>query len=426
MYARPAVLRMLVLGFSAAIPYVLIYGTLSYRLREAGVSLAEIGFWSWVVLVYPFKWMWSPLLDRVAIPLLTLRLGRRRAWLLCAQAIVVVGLLLMALVDPQRHLHWLIACTLVTAIAGATQDIALDAYRIESAGVDEQAALAAMYQSGYRVGMIWAGAGALWLAARSPSGAAAYDHDAWTLSYAVMAASMLVGMAAVAAAPEPGPGAAAAAASAGRLESRGLDALLAPLLDLLRRYGWYALLILALISSYRMANITMGVMANPFYHDIGFTKDQVAAVSKVYGVVMALAGGFVGGVLTVRVGLARMLWGAALVSSASILLYAWLATRGPDVSVLVLAISIDNFSEGIAGTVFIAYLSSLANRAYSATQYALLSSATTLLPKLVAGFSGVAVESIGYPAFFCACAATGIAPLVLVWAVQRYAPDRTV
>jgi len=425
-YADPAVLRMLVLGFSSALPYVMIYGTLSYRLREAGIGLAAIGFWSWVGLVYPFKWTWSPLLDRVALPGLTRALGRRRSWLLLSQATVVAGLLLMAVIDPQRHLAWLIACTLLTAIGGATQDIALDAYRIESARPEQQAAMAAMYQSGYRIGMIWAGAGALWLAARAAAGDNAYHAQAWTVSYAVMAASMLVGMVAVALAPEVRAAGGSAPGATGALAAAPVRpaALLAPFADFARRFGWYGLILLALISSYRLANITMGVMANPFYHDLGFTKDQVAAVSKIYGVVMALAGGFVGGVLTLRVGLARMMWAAALVSSASILFYAWLATRGPDIGVLILAISVDNFSEGIAGTVFIAFLSGLARREFSATQYALLSSATTLASKLVAGFSGVAVEALGYPAFFCLCAASGCLPLALLWATQRWVPGQ--
>lgn len=411
---------MLVLGFAAGLPLLLIYGTLSFRLREAGVSRPAIGFLSWIALAYPFKWVWAPLLDRLPVPVLTRRLGRRRAWLLLAQGAVMLGLLLMAQFDPQHDLPLLTACALFTAVAGATQDIALDAYRIESATVERQAALAATYQTGYRMGMIWAGAGALWVAARA-SAAEAYRHEAWAVSYAVMAASMLVGMLAVACSPE-------AAAASGRqagLFGQRPAALLEPFVDFLRRYRWHAVLLLALVSSYRFANIVMGVMANPFYHDIGFTKDQVAAVSKVYGVVMALVGGFVGGAMTLRWGIGRMMWAAAVVSSSSILLYAWLATRGPDLTLLIVAVSTDNFAEGIAGTVFIAYLSGLTNRAYSATQYALLSSVTLLVPKLVAGFSGVAVDAYGYAAFFCACAASGMVALALVWATQRYVPGQS-
>ncbi len=415
---------MLLLGFAAALPWVLIYGTLSFRLREAGISLSTIGFLSWVVLVYPMKWIWSPLLDRLPIPVLTRRLGRRRAWLLVAQLAVVLGLLAMALADPQRNLALLIGCAFFTALAGATQDVALDAYRIESAAVEHQGAMAAMYQTGYRVGMIWAGAGALWIAARAADTPSGYLAQAWTVSYAVMAASMFVGVLALAWSSE----AAAPAAASEEMPIRPLalarSRWLEPFVDFVRRYRWHALLILALVSSYRFANILMGVMANPFYHDLGFTKDQVAAVSKVYGVVMALVGGFVGGALTLRVGIPRMMWAAALVSSSSILLYAWLATRGPDLQLLILAVSTDNFTEGIAGTVFIAYLSGLTNRTFSATQYAFLSSATVLIPKLAGGFSGAAVEAFGYSNFFCGCAASGIVALALVWATQRYVPDQ--
>ena len=419
-YLEPAALRMLVLGFAAGLPLLLIYGTLSFRLREAGVSRPAIGFLSWVALAYPFKWVWAPLLDRLPIPFLTRRLGRRRAWLLLAQMAVILGLLLMAQTDPQRDLPLLTAFALFTAMAGATQDIALDAYRIESAALERQAALAATYQTGYRVGMIWAGAGALWIAAQA-AGGETYRHEAWAVSYSVMAASMLVGMFAVLLSPE----APIDNPTAGNAAARPAARLLEPFADFLRRFGWYALLLLALVSSYRFANIVMGVMANPFYHDIGFTKEQVAAVSKVYGVVMALAGGFVGGALTLRWGIRRMMWAAALVASSSILLYALLATRGADLVLLIVAVSTDNFAEGIAGTVFIAYLSGLTNRAYSATQYALLSSVTLLIPKFVAGFSGIAVDRFGYAAFFCGCAASGTLALVFLWATQRYVPDQS-
>jgi PAT family beta-lactamase induction signal transducer AmpG len=419
---------MLVLGFAAGLPLLLIYGTLSFRLREAGVSRPTVGFFSWVALVYTGKWLWAPLADRLSVPLLTQRLGRRRAWLLVAQAAVIAGLLLMGMVDPQRNLPLLAACALFTAFAGATQDICLDAYRIESAPLLRQAAMAAAYQTGYRLGMIWAGAGALWITARAAGGSDAYQHAAWTVSYAVMAASMFVGMAAVwwnprsalaPSAPDASPVARPAAAGQGWRAQ-----LLEPFVDFVRRYGWHAFLLLGLVSSYRLANIVMGVMANTFYHDIGFTKDQVAAVSKVYGVVMALLGGFVGGALTLRLGIARMMWAAALVSSASILFYAVLATRGPDIGLLVLAVSTDNFAEGVAGTVFIAFLSGLTRREFSATQYAVLSSIMLFAPKFVAGFSGIVVDAVGYAAFFCGCAASGVIPLTLVWAVQRYLPDQ--
>jgi len=415
-YGEAAALRMLALGFGAGMPFTLIYATLPFRLREAGVALATIGFMSWIVLVYPFKWAWAPLMDRWSVPLLARWLGARRAWLLAAQAGLIVGLALMGLLDARAQLPILVGSALFTALCGATQDVALDAYRIESAPIERQAALAAMYHSGYRLGMIWGGAGALWLAARAAPDGGGYQPQAWTLAYAAMAASMLLPVLIVLLAPRP---AALAGAAAG---ARVPATLLSPFFDFARRWGWHALLILGLISSYRLANLLMGVMANPFYHDIGFTKDQIAAVSKIYGVALSLLGGFAGGLLALRVGIWRLLWGAAIASAASILLYALLATRGPDLLLLGIAVSADNFAEGVAGTAFIAYLSSLTNRAYSATQYALLSSAALLLPKVAAGFSGVLVEHVGFAVFFCGCAASGGITLAFLWAVQRYVP----
>lgn len=414
-YRDAAALRMLALGFGAGMPFTLAYSTLPFRLREAGVTLATIGFASWIVLAYPFKWTWAPLMDRWALPALRRRLGARRAWLLPAQLAIVAGLVGTGLLDPRQQLFALVACALFTAVAGATQDVALDAYRIESAAMERQAALVAMYQTGYRLGMIWGGAGALWLAARASTAGEAYQPQAWTLAYLVMAASMLPAIGVVLLAPPPPPAAPGA-------DNARPAALLAPFADFARRWGWHALLILGLVSSYRVANLLMGVMANPFYHDIGFTKDQVAAVSKIYGVALSLVGGFAGGLLALRMGIWRLLWMAAIASASSILLYALLATRGPDLTLLILAVSTDNFAEGVAGTAFVAYLSSLTNRAYSATQYALLSSAATLLPKIAAGFSGVVVEKIGYAAFFCGCAASGAITLAFLWAVQRYVP----
>jgi PAT family beta-lactamase induction signal transducer AmpG len=415
---------MVLLGFSSGLPLLLVYGTLSFRLREAGVDLATIGFLSWVALAYGFKWAWAPLVDRMPIPWLSRRLGRRRAWLLSAQLAVVAGLVAMALIDPQLHLAWLTASALLTAFASATQDIALDAYRIESAPVDHQAALAAAYQTGYRLAMIWAGAGALWIAALASGGDADYRHDSWSAAYLAMAASMAIGLAATVLAPEadagPAPSSAPSSSARHGLAAWLSSAVIGPFADFLQRYRWHAVLVLALISTYRIPDIVMGVMANPFYHDMGFSKDEVAAVSKVYGVVMTLAGAFAGGALAPRIGIQRVLFGAAAAASASIMMFAWLATRGHDLPLLVAAVSADNFVAGVAGSVFIAYLSGLTNVRYSATQYALFSSLMLLLPKFVAGFSGVAVERFGYSGFFVGAALLGLPVLLLVWLTGRY------
>lgn len=416
-YAEPASLRMLALGFSAGLPLLLVLGTLSFWLREAGVDRTTIGYLSWVGLAYAFKWVWSPLVDRMPLPLLTRWLGRRRGWLLFAQMLIVAGLCGMAFNDPRVSLTPLVWCALAVAFGSATQDIALDAYRIESADTERQAALAATYQTGYRLAMIWAGAGVLWLAARAEvAGTAGYQSGAWQVAYLAMAASMAVGMLTVLLSPEPVPRPLAPARNAAEwLHS----ALVEPFADFLGRYRWQALLVLGLIAIYRISDVVMGIMANPFYVDMGFTKDEVAAVTKVYGVIMTLAGAFLGGALAMRWGVMRVLMLGAALSAATNLLFAWLATRGHDVNALVWVVSADNLAGGIASAAFIAYLSGLTNVQYSATQYALFSSMMLLAPKWLAGFSGAFVDAHGYVSFFQATALLGLPVLVLIALASR-------
>jgi PAT family beta-lactamase induction signal transducer AmpG len=434
-YLEPASLRMLTLGFSAGLPLLLVLGTLSFRLREAGIDRSTIGYLSWVGLAYGFKWVWAPLVDRLPIPLLTRTLGRRRSWLLLSQAMVVAGLVGMALADPRQTLGPIVWCALAVAFGSATQDIALDAFRIESADSNRQAALAASYQTGYRLAMIWAGAGVLWIAARAEvvpavaqavvaqSAAAAstalatvYQNQAWQTAYFVMAASMAVGIVTVLFSREPAP---VQLPPAKNLAEWLQGAVVAPFADFLGRYGWQAALILALIAVYRISDVVMGIMANPFYVDMGFTKDEVAAVTKVYGVIMTLAGAFVGGVLSMRFGVMRILMLGAILSALSNLLFAWLAGHGHDVTALIFVVSADNLAGGIASAAFIAYLSSLTNVSYSATQYALFSSMMLLLPKFVAGFSGDYVDTHGYAQFFTGTAMLGAPVLLLVWLASR-------
>ena len=420
-YAEPATLRMLLLGFSAGLPLLLVFGTLSFWLREAGINRTTIGYLSWVGLAYAFKWVWAPLVDRMPIPVLTRWLGRRRSWLLVSQIIIISALIGIGLTDPRLALTPVVWCALAIAFGSATQDIALDAYRIESADTDRQAALAAAYQTGYRIAMIWAGAGALWIAARAEvAGLVGYQQGAWQTAYWVMAASMLLGVATVLLSPEP----VARAFKPARNAAEWLQgALIEPFADFLRRYGKQALLILALIAIYRISDVVMGIMANPFYVDMGYTKDEVAAVTKIYGVVMTLVGAFVGGALAMRYGVMKVLMLGAVLSAGSNLMFAWLATRGHDVWGLTFVISADNLSSGIASAAFIAYLSSLTNINYSATQYALFSSMMLLLPKFLAGYSGAFVDAFGYGNFFTATALLGLPVLVLVWLASRMQPS---
>lgn len=430
-YAEPRVARMVLLGFAAGLPLLLVLGTLSFRLREAGIDRTTIGFLSWVGLAYGFKWAWAPLVDRLPLPLFTRSLGRRRGWLLAAQLAIIAGLTGMAFTDPVHNLHQLVAFALLVAFASATQDIALDAFRIESADVSRQAAMAAAYQVGYRAAMITASAGALWIAAAFDPDEATYQHAPWAIAYLCMAGLIGVGIVTVLFSSEPGVAVSPETAlrervMAARLHSRLLSwlysAVLSPFLDFVLRYRWHALLVLALIGTYRISDIVLGVMAYPFYRDMGFSKDEVATVSGVYGVIMTLAGAALGGILALRYGVMRVLMLGAALSALTNVLFAWLATRGHDLPALVFAISADNLSGGIASAAFVAYLSGLTNVAYSATQYALFSSVMLLLPKFVGGWSGWAVDHYSYPAFFIGTAVLGVPVLVLVWLAARATP----
>jgi len=403
---------MLFLGFSAGLPLLLILGTLSFWLREAGIDRSTIGYLTWVGLIYAFKWMWAPLVDRLSIPVFTKLFGRRRSWLLFAQLLIILGLVGMASIDPKVQLTPIVWCALLVAFGSATQDIALDAFRIESADSDHQAALAATYQTGYRLALIWSGAGVLWLAARAETGVTSYDASAWQFAYLCMALSISVGVITTLFSKEP---IRIELAKARNATAWLHQTLIEPFADFIKRYGWHAILILSLIAIYRISDVVMGIMANPFYVDMGYTKDEVAAVSKVFGVVMTLVGAFVGGVLTLRFGVMRILFLGAILSAVSNLLFAWLATQGHDLHGLVWVISADNLSSGIATAAFIAFLSSLTNIQYSATQYALFSSMMLLLPKWLAGFSGVFVDSFGYPYFFISTAIIGAPVLILIW-----------
>ena len=318
----------------------------------------------------------------------------------------------MASIDPKVALNPIVWCALIVAFGSATQDIALDAFRIESADSDHQAALAATYQTGYRLALIWAGAGVLWLAARVETGSGSYDVSAWQFAYLCMAASISVGVITTLFSQEP---AQVLLPQARNAKAWLYQTLIEPFAEFIQRYHWQAIIILALIAIYRISDVVMGIMANPFYVDMGYTKDEVAAVSKVFGVIMTLLGAFIGGVLTLRFGVMRILFVGAVLSAVSNLLFAWLAAQGHDLQGLIWVISADNLSSGIASAAFIAYLSSLTNIRYSATQYALFSSMMLLLPKWLAGFSGVFVDTFGYQMFFISTAIIGVPVLMLIW-----------
>ena len=401
---------------------------------------ATIGFFSWVGLSFAFKWVWAPFIDRCELPLLTRLLGRRRGWLFFSQCCIIIFLICMSQTDPAAHLGYMAIFALGLSFSAATQDIVIDAYRIESGAENIQAAMAAAYQTGYRIAMLVAGAGALAIAAVAGSNTS-YSRYGWMAAYLAMAACFLIGIITTLLAPEP-----EVTNTRALLEQRAVNWLeknqhlpyiiarpaawlygtvFCPFADFFIRYRWHALLLLLLIGTYRISDIVMGVMANPFYHDIGFTKEQIVTIIKLYGVIMTLAGAALGGVLINRFGVIRILFAGALLSSISNLLFALLAHIGPDVTWLSVIISVDNLSGGLATSAFVAWLSSLTNVNYSATQYALFSSIMLLFPKFIAGFSGVAVDHVGYSRFFIATALIGLPVLLFVYLAGRYITIKT-
>jgi PAT family beta-lactamase induction signal transducer AmpG len=428
-YTQTNVLRMLFLGFSAGLPLLLVFGTLSFWLREAGLELSAIGFFSWIGLVYAFKWAWSPLVDQLPIPVLTANFGKRRSWLLVSQIAVGIGLFGIAISDPSKGISGLIGFALLTAFASATQDIALDAFRIESGLVEDQGAMAATYQMGYRLAMITSSAGALFLASWFDYTESIYEPEPWMYTYMAMALLMLVGIITTILSPEPSPKTDHKnhewdnRSRLERLINWFRNAAVMPFLDFIRRYRIQAIVLLAMISLYRISDIVMGVMSNPFYLDMGFSKQEIATVSKIFGVIMTILGALVGGSLIKYLGVFKILFIGAALSSLTNLLFAWLSVNEPSIGALTLTVSADNFSAGIASAAFIAYLSSLTNIQYSATQYALFSSLMFLFPKSIAGWSGVFVETWGYAYFFLATALIGIPSLALVWFIRKISID---
>ena len=413
-YLHPRVIAMLFLGFSAGLPFLLVAGTLTAWLAIAEVSMAEIGMFAWVGIAYSLKFLWAPLVDRMPLPGLTTTLGRRRGWMLLAQLGVIAGLLGFAASDPATNLAGVAAFAVLAAFASATQDIAIDAYRIEAVELRLQGAMAATYQAGYRIAVLAAGAGALVIA----------DMASWELAYQTMAALMLIGVITVLVIAEPETAVPPAVTdqtqkSLVRLSHWFAEAVIGPFAEFFRRNGRAALLLLMFIGFYRVSDMVLGVMANPFYIDIGFTLKEIAAITKVFGVVVTLSGAALGGVAVARYGLNGPLVFGAVLLAVTNLFFAAMAAYGPELWFLVLTISADNLAAGFTGTVFIAYLSGLTNVAYTATQYALFSSLMTLPGKFISGFSGQIVEAVDWFSFFVYASAMGLPAVILAVMVTR-------
>lgn len=401
-YSERRMLIMLLLGFSSGLPFLLVFGTLSAWLRTAGVSRADIGLMSYVGLAYTIKFIWAPLLDQIHLPWLDARLGKRRAWIILAQVIVALALVGISFCNPATSLMPIAILAVLLAFASATQDISVDAWRIEAASDEQQGAMAAAYQLGYRFAIIASGAGALYIA----------DFVSWHAAYLAMAVLMSIGIGATLFAPRlaeahaPIIGEDKVDAFTDRFDVHGraktavawiYRAIVAPFVDFFGRHGWKALAILALIGFYRVPDFVLGVMANPLYIDLGFSLAAIATVVKVFGVWMTILGAIAGGLVIAGIGIMRsMLIGVVAVILTNFM-FSWLATQGADVTALTLTISAENFSGGFAGTCLIAYMSSLTSHEFTATQYALFSSVYALPGKLLGGMSGFMVDGYGAP-----------------------------
>lgn len=494
-FKHPRVVTMLFYGISAGLPLLLIFSSLSLWLREAGVERAAVTYFSWAALGYSFKFVWAPLVDKLPLPILSKRLGRRRAWLLFSQLMIIVAITTMALINPADNMLGAMAwAAVLLGFSSATQDIALDAYRIESAQVELQALMSSTYIVGYRIGMIIAGAGALFLASYFGSVDGYYDYHAWQKTYLIMASLMLIGVITTLVIPEPDVALtdehhystqhylrffmlflfsvltfvvcffisadiaqntktnlteifnnknlagfvvelvrlAVALTLAGvvaklliRLgiakQAMVEQAYIAPIKDFFSRYGVsLAVLLLALIGLYRISDIVLGVISNVFYYDLGFSKNEIGAAVKTFGVIMSIVGALLGGVLTLRYGVMRILFLGAVLSAATNLLFMLLAQVGYDLTLLYAVVAADNLAAGLASAAFIAFLSSLTNISFTAMQYAIFSSLMTLLPKILGGYSGSMVDAVGYSQFFLLTALMGLPVLMLIYLADKH------
>jgi len=469
---NPKSLRMLFLGFAAGLPILLIFSTLSVWLFKAGVNRATITLFSWVGFAYSFKFIWTPIVDNLKLPILG-KLGHRRSWLLLSQLMIILSLIFISFTDPKTSLICTAIAAIFIAFSSATQDIVLDAFRIESASKNLQGALSSMYLTGYRIAMIVAGAGSLWIA--SFLGTEIYNQKVWQQVYQIMALLMLFGVLTVFYSSEPKIKRNIEKNSNQKIKffiaflfslagfilcylyfkdlfdskdpiinflnefikiifcflifaliifflikikflnkESAKNAYAKPVLDFLNRYGSKATSILLLIGLYRISDVVLGVMANVFYIEKGFSIAEIATYSKFFGTIATIVGGVIGGLASVHLGVMRSLFIGALISALSNILFAWLALVTADVKILAFVITADNVASGFAGATFIVYLSALTSIKFTATQYALFSSTMLFLPKLIAGYAGGFVNLFGYPTFFIFTAIIGIPVLLLI------------
>lgn len=414
-YLEPRVLIILFLGFTAGLPLALSGSTLALRMADEGVDLGTIGLFSLVGLPYTIKFLWAPLVDALAIPGLTRWLGRRRGWLVFTQILLIAAIVFLGTLDPAVT-PWMVAlAALMVAAASATQDIVIDAFRIESLKVEEQAAGMAWYVAAYRIGMLSSTAGVVALVALLEA-QGVETGAGWTIGYIVMGAMVLVGSGAALWAFEPetevDPDAAQSPAGA-----RIFHTASAAFNDFLSRD--HAAIILLFVILFKFSDAMAGAMMGPFVLDIGFDKAAYAGIVQGVGLAATLAGGFAGGMVARAMPMVTALWIAIIIQGGSNLVYVWQAYVGVDHTLLALTISVENFAGGIGTVIFVAYLSSLCGNAlHTATQFALLSALAAVGRTVLSASAGFIAEAVGWAPFFAMTALAAVPAMLLLWRLQ--------
>lgn len=413
-YLERRQLAIFLMGFSSGLPLLLGFGTLSYWLRQEGISLTAIGIFALVSLPYSVKFAWAPLLDHLRLPVLTPLLGRRRGWILFIQVLLMIAIVALGASDPTAAPAYMATMAVVMTFLSASQDIVVDAYRIDVLRPEEQGAGAAATQAGYRVGLLAGGAGALALS----------DYVSWFVVYSIMAALVTIGMLGVALGPEPAapqrPETLGRGSTRERIAGWLRYAVIDPLADFTTRRGWVA--ILAFVLLYKYGDAVAGIMANPFYVDMGYSGTEIAEIAKGLGIAMALVGALVGGLLVARLGVWTALVVGGVLQAATNLIYAWLATQGHDLIGLTIAVGADNFTGGLGSAAFVAYLSGLCNRAFTGTQYALLTSLMAFGRTALSSGGGVMADQLGWVWFFVATTLIAVPGLLLLLWLRRLYP----
>ena len=420
LYLKPRVLVVMFLGFSAGLPLALSGSTLLVWMSEAGVDLRTIGLFAFVGTPYTIKFLWAPLVDALDVPILSRLLGRRRGWLVFSQLVLIAAIMLLGLCNPFAVSPVVVACgALLVAMASATQDIVIDAFRVESLPEEEQAAGMASYVAAYRVGMLISTAGALYIVTGFEHGLGFDRQSAWTASYVVMSGLVVVGVLTTLYATEPRKSADVIAARAGKNPlARAVEAAVSAFADFLTRD--VAIVVLVFVVLFKFTDALAGVMTAPFVIDIGFSRNEYATIIKGVGFAATLIGGFAGGFVARAYPLATSLWIGGILQALANLAFSWQAVVGRDIGVLTFAITVENFTSAIGTVIFVAYLSALCNNPlHTATQYALLTALAAVGRTYLSAGAGFVAAATGWAWFFVICAVAAFPSLVLLAWLQR-------